>query len=285
MNNPLVSVLMTIYNRESFLAEAIESVLSSSYQNWELILVDDKSLDNSEKIARDYQEKDSRIRLYINEQNLGDYPNRNKAATYARGKYIKYLDSDDLIYPDSLAILVDFMEQHPSAAIGLEVDALNLLSQACRVMPGVEVLRKSFLEKAFMLCGPTGTIFRRDVFESMSGFGQDTFVGSDTIFYLRVALSHDILLFRKNYMFYREHEQQEFLLRKKDYFINSFKEYRKIILDPKTPLSVEEQEQALLKLRNLHIGQTIRFIKKLNFRFAYYTFFKSGFFRQMLLIS
>ncbi|MBK8712927.1 MAG: glycosyltransferase family 2 protein [Niastella sp.] len=95
--DPLVSVLMTAYNRQQFIAEAIESVLASTYQNWELIIVDDGSKDDTVAVTKSYAEKDNRIHVYVNEKNLGDYPNRNKAAFYANGKYLKYLDSDDLI--------------------------------------------------------------------------------------------------------------------------------------------------------------------------------------------
>jgi glycosyltransferase involved in cell wall biosynthesis len=275
---------MTIFNRQDFLAEAIESVLSSTYENWELILVDDQSQDHSVSIAREYEKKDPRIRLYINEKNLGDYPNRNKASSYARGKYIKYLDSDDLIYPESLSTLVGFMEEYPEAAIGLEVEEKHLMGLPCRLLSGPDVLRQSFLHKAFMLCGPTGTILRRDIFEQMKGFGGNTFVGTDTIFYLRIALDHDILVFNKGYMYYREHEQQEYLLRKKDYYIRFFDEFRTIITHPRSPLNPAEKKQALLKLRNLYIGQTWNFFKRLKFRFAYYTFFRSGFCRTLFFI-
>ncbi|MBN2662839.1 MAG: glycosyltransferase family 2 protein, partial [Bacteroidales bacterium] len=98
-NNPFVSVLMTAYNREKYIAEAIESVIASTYQNWELIIVDDGSKDKTVEIAKQYEAKDPRIKVYINEKNLGDYPNRNKAASYAKGKYLKFVDADDLIYP------------------------------------------------------------------------------------------------------------------------------------------------------------------------------------------
>ena len=75
-------------------------MLASSYQDWELIIVDDVSTDTSAAIAKSYEKKDARIKVYVNEQtNLGDYPNRNKAASYAKGKYIKYLDADDIDIP------------------------------------------------------------------------------------------------------------------------------------------------------------------------------------------
>ena len=75
MEAPLVSVLMTAYNRQQFIAEAIESVLASTYINFELIIVDDCSKDDTVLIAKTYEKLDARIQVHINEQNLGDYGN------------------------------------------------------------------------------------------------------------------------------------------------------------------------------------------------------------------
>jgi glycosyltransferase involved in cell wall biosynthesis len=119
MTSSKVSILTTVYNREKYLAACIESVLASSYQDWELIIVDDVSSDASVAIAQRYEKKDPRIKVYINEKNLGDYPNRNKAASYAKGKYLKYLDADDIIYPHGLEVMVHTMEQFPEAALGI----------------------------------------------------------------------------------------------------------------------------------------------------------------------
>ena len=80
MGVPQVSVLMTSYNRQDYIAAAIESVLASSLENFELIIVDDRSSDDTLSIARKYEQRDARIKVYLNEKNLGDYPNRNKAA-------------------------------------------------------------------------------------------------------------------------------------------------------------------------------------------------------------
>jgi glycosyltransferase involved in cell wall biosynthesis len=86
MNTPIVLILTTVYNRKKYIGACIESVLASIYKDWELIIVDDQSNDNSVAIAQKYEEKDARIKVYINETNLGDYPNRNQAASYAQGK-------------------------------------------------------------------------------------------------------------------------------------------------------------------------------------------------------
>ena len=115
---PLVSVLITSYNREKYLAEAIESVLASSYPDFELIIVDDCSTDNSINIIRHYEAKDNRIMVYINEKNVGQFKNRNIAASYATGVFIKYLDSDDIMFPDCLNVMVEAMEKYPEAGVG-----------------------------------------------------------------------------------------------------------------------------------------------------------------------
>src|SRR5258708_6892254 len=84
IGTPLISVLMTSYNREDFISEAVESVLAQTCGNFELIVSDDCSTDRTLDIVRSYASKDSRIRISVNERNLGDYRNRNRAASLAR---------------------------------------------------------------------------------------------------------------------------------------------------------------------------------------------------------
>ena len=86
MSAPAVSVLLTTYNRESFLASAIESVLCPDLQDFELLIVDDGSTDRTVEIARAYERLDSRVRVVVNERNLGQFRNRNRAAELARGR-------------------------------------------------------------------------------------------------------------------------------------------------------------------------------------------------------
>src|SRR2546428_5329472 len=110
---------MTAYNREKFIAEAIERVLASTYKNFELIIVDDASRDNSVAIARTYEKTDKRIRLYVNEKNLGQFTNRNKSVSYARGEYIMHADSDDTLLEDGIGNCVKSMLQFPKANFGM----------------------------------------------------------------------------------------------------------------------------------------------------------------------
>jgi glycosyltransferase involved in cell wall biosynthesis len=100
--NPLISVITPCYNSAKYIAQTIESVLSQTYQNWEMIIVDDCSTDNSHQIALGFAEKDKRIRLYQLEQNSGVALARNRAIMESCGKYIAFLDSDDLWLPNKL---------------------------------------------------------------------------------------------------------------------------------------------------------------------------------------
>ena len=111
---------MTSFNSEKFISDAINSVLKSSFTDFELIIVDDLSADGTVEIAKKFELQDDRVRVYVNDVNLGDYFNRNVAAGYAKGKYIKYIDADDMIYPWGLEIIIKYFELFPMASYCLD---------------------------------------------------------------------------------------------------------------------------------------------------------------------
>ena len=111
-NQPLVSIIMPVYNCEKYLPESIESVISQSYQNWELIIVDDGSNDRSILIIESYAERDSRIRLYKNESGEhGPGIARNYGIEQISGKYTYFIDADDWIEKDLLQDTVTLAEE------------------------------------------------------------------------------------------------------------------------------------------------------------------------------
>lgn len=112
---PVVSVITPIYNSADYLADTIESVQLQSFEAWELILVDDCSTDGSLALAQKYGQQDSRIRLICLEQNSGAAVARNTAIAAARGRYIAFLDSDDMWLEHKLAVQLDFMQRHDYA--------------------------------------------------------------------------------------------------------------------------------------------------------------------------
>ena len=109
MNDGLVSIITTLYNSEKYIAKTIESVLSQTYVDWEMIITDDRSTDNGPSIVDSYVIKDSRIRLYRLEQNSGPGVARNNSIKNANGRYIAFLDSDDTWMPDKLERQISLM--------------------------------------------------------------------------------------------------------------------------------------------------------------------------------
>jgi len=114
--SPRVTVLIPVYNREKYVAAAIESILAQSFIDFELLLIDDGSTDGSVGIMRSYT-ADPRVRLVRNEHNLGIPKTRNQGIELARGEYIAMLDSDDWAYPCRLEKQVTFLDRHRDFAV------------------------------------------------------------------------------------------------------------------------------------------------------------------------
>jgi glycosyltransferase involved in cell wall biosynthesis len=255
-HTPIVSVLMTIYNREKYIADAIESVLNSTYKHWELIIVDDGSNDKSLEIARSYEVKDARIQVFRNAKNLGDYANRNKAASYAKGKYLKYVDGDDLIYPHGLEIMVGMMEKFPEAGWGL----MSLAQDNERIYPfslePKEIYRFNYFKQMIFHKAPLSSIIKKEVFDQAGGFQNVRHFGDYDLWH-RLALFSPLVLMPQGMVWWRKHQDQENQKRKSNpligiYTINSA---IKSINSNSCPLNNQEKEIIQKKLRNNKLNQ------------------------------
>src|SRR5699024_3826925 len=110
--NPLVSIIMPAYNSKKYLEEAIHSVIKQTYKNWELLIVDDCSKDNTLEILKNYSSQDHRIKYSTLEENSGPAVARNQAIDMANGSYIAFLDSDDLWFENKLEKQLIFMQKN-----------------------------------------------------------------------------------------------------------------------------------------------------------------------------
>lgn len=99
---PFVSIIMPAYNSSLYIKEAIESVVSQSYANWELVVIDDCSKDETQSIVKEISKRDSRVKLLINEKNMGAAASRNRGLDHVQGDYVALLDSDDYWHPQML---------------------------------------------------------------------------------------------------------------------------------------------------------------------------------------
>lgn len=112
MENKLISIITPTFNSEKFISETIKSIQNQTYSNWEMIIVDDCSLDATVSIIREFSANDNRIQLFQLENNSGTGVARNFALSKCQGRFIAFLDSDDLWKPNKLEKQIDFMQKN-----------------------------------------------------------------------------------------------------------------------------------------------------------------------------
>lgn len=271
---PLVSVLMTTYNREKYLAQAIESVLASTYQNFELLVVDDQSKDKSLEIARDYASRDARVISVLNEKNLGDYPNRNKAASLAKGKYLKYVDADDMIYPTGLQTLVEGMERFPEAGFGLSSLPQDKFKMYPFVLSPAEAYKRHYFQQQLFHKAPLSAIILKKAFEEVGGFSGRRYLGDFEMWHV-LAARFPVVLMQQGVVWYREHEEQEMQHNRTDFTVpfKYIKCSEEMLLKEDCPLNSVDRDRALklvkwnqaryiLGVGKNHSVSTMRVLKK-----------------------
>lgn len=129
MSHPLVSVVMSVYNAEKFLSDAIKSILNQSFKDFEFIIIEDFSTDHSLDLLKEFQKKDNRIKIIEKEKNEGSegfIKNLNFGLEIAKGKYVARMDADDISSLDRFQKQVDFLETHPEISlVGAQINFIN----------------------------------------------------------------------------------------------------------------------------------------------------------------
>jgi glycosyltransferase involved in cell wall biosynthesis len=276
---PLVSVLITAYNREKYIGEAIQSVLDSTFTDYEIIIVDDCSLDRTLSIAYEYARKNDTIKVYCNEKNLGQFQNRNKAASYATGKYIKYLDSDDIISPEGLAIMVSGMEKDIDTGIGIEYYFPSPFikdSDIPLILSSPDAYRSNFEGGGLLAVGPSFCIYSKEKFDTVKGFDESFGINTDVHLNLKIAAVSKAAVLQKDIVFWRRHNEQvhegqvdQFNMLKEKFYI-----YKDILFSSNSPINDLQKKryykiQQILYARNLFKqfflkGKLVPFFKSLS---------------------
>ncbi len=203
----MVSVVITLFNREEFIAESIESVLAQTWKNLEIIVVDDCSTDSSYAIAQRYS-SDPRVRLIRNESNMGDYPNRNHAAKFANGEFLKFHDSDDVMYPECIETMVRPLIAEPRAALALTTSRSWEGGPVPMLLTPKLAFEREFFGVGLFNGGPSNALFRTRPFLEYGGF-EDIGAGSDHLFWMCYFAVNSVLLVKADLFFYRRHGGQE----------------------------------------------------------------------------
>lgn len=189
----IFSIILPVYNSEKFLDKTINSVLDQSYPNFELIIIDDKSTDNSLKIANKFQRKDSRIRLISQPENKGVASARNIGLKKVKGKYILFLDSDDTLPRNTLKYYKNEIAKNEADIIqsriltkGIHPNNKNYLKGKNKIYDNITVIKK-FLNFRNIPGYVGGKAYKKSIIKNIR-FKEDMQYGEDGVFTLECLL-------------------------------------------------------------------------------------------------
>ncbi|MFH1593985.1 MAG: glycosyltransferase [Candidatus Omnitrophota bacterium] len=187
--NKMISVLTPAYNAGKYIAHSIESVLNQTYADFELIIVDDGSSDNTPDIIRRY--KDPRIRLFRNERNIGQTKTLNKAIGFAEGELIARMDTDDISFKNRFEKQVKFLSEHEDiVGIGSSGVVIDNSGKKLGLRPSPTDTEEIKLELLFI--NPilhSSIIFRKDVLKDIGHYDEEFLLGQDYELWSRMVLS------------------------------------------------------------------------------------------------
>lgn len=186
MNHPKVTVLMPVYNGGRFLREAVDSILKQTYRNFEFIVINDGSTDNTCDILRTYSDS----RLFVFEQkNLGIIASLNKGIKLSQGEYIARMDADDISEPDRLAKQVEFLDNHP--AIGVLGIISKIIDEQANELPKLNlptnhknILARLLLDNCFV---HSSIMLRKNLFETHGYYSKNAILCEDYELFLRLS--------------------------------------------------------------------------------------------------
>lgn len=196
-NKPLVTVAMVTYNSSKYIRTAIESVLASTYKNFELIISDDHSTDNTWGLIGGYTDK--RIKSIRQKNNIGEYNNRNYCLKNAKGKYIIYIDGDDLIRPKGLECFITEIEKHPDCGMAISRDY-----EGQQKISSYECFKNHFLTKNSPLnLALVRVMFNKDCFSRLGGFS-NLYRSGDDYARLLMAANYPVLIVQDGLVWWRK---------------------------------------------------------------------------------
>jgi glycosyltransferase involved in cell wall biosynthesis len=281
-HQPLFTVATVSYNSGKWVRETIESVLASSFTDLEYLISDDRSTDDTWAIIREYN--DPRIRSWQNEKNIGEYPNRNKVLKEAKGKYIIYVDGDDVLYEDTLRKIREYVDRFPEAVSVWGVRSHQLTNCIFPVLlQPKETMKWIYAANLpISVIGFAETVFKVQTLRQAGGLSEQ-FISGDTYIKKRIAMEGPVLLVPLGFMFWRRSDNQASLKLNKGFtgYINNVLIDREILSN--SFFNDLPNERALFlsnsKLRDIKVlfGHTflkgkiflgIKLWSKMKFRFA-----------------
>jgi len=244
-----VTVLTSVYNGRAYLNEAIESVLNQTYSDFEFLIIDDTSTDNSVEIINSYQ--DPRIRLFKNEKNIGQTASLNIGLGLAKGKYIARLDQDDVCLPKRLEEQVDFMQKNPAVAIVASWEH-TIDSEGNKIGVWKQTIEDYGTFLGFILLGlcpvwHPSVMFLKDEILNLGCFDTDYGPAEDYELWSRIAINRlNGAMVPQFHLLQRVHDQSQSILRQEKQLESLSRAHNKVV---RNFLDVDEVESISSTLR------------------------------------
>lgn len=239
-----ISVVMSVYNARKYLSEAMDSILGQTYTDFELIVIDDRSTDGSGALLWEYAQKDSRVTVLENQENMGLTKSLNRGLAVAQGEYIARMDADDISVPDRFEKQVAFLDSHPDysfvSCIGRYIDEDGKEEQL-RLFPETNEEIYAMMHKVDAVMHP-GVMFRRADIAKIGNYCEDFRVVQDYDLWFRgmaagykfYNIQEPLVLFRRNDSYNtrksKEYRLVDYRVRKKGYKINKIPLHKRVYL-------------------------------------------------------
>lgn len=205
---PSITVLMAVYNGAEHLAEAIQSVLDQTYRDFEFLIVNDASTDDTARILADFSGQDSRIRVLENSENIGLTKSLNRGLAEARGTYVARMDADDISLPHRFAVQKKFLDEHPGIACvgsGSHIIDEHGISHGTKQLPTDPVLVRFYLMLKNSIIHPS-VMFRTATIRECGGYNETIRFAQDYDLWSRlVSRGHSIANTPEPLIYYRLH--------------------------------------------------------------------------------
>lgn len=201
-----VSIILPTFNGEKFIIESIESIINQSYKNWELIIINDGSFDKTDEIIKNYETKESRIKVFSNEKNLKLPASLNKGFKFATGDYYTWTSDDNIYKPNAIETMVDFLEKNPN--IDLVSYNEDIILENGEFEQTLEDLCPNRNVLQLTQCCNIGACFmyRKKIADVVGLYDEDMFCAEDYDYWCRIALKGNIKYCSENLYIYRKHQ-------------------------------------------------------------------------------
>jgi glycosyltransferase involved in cell wall biosynthesis len=250
----LVSVIIPTYNRADFIGDSIRSVLEQTYSNLELIVVDDGSTDDTESVVAAFS--DPRFR-YVRQPNRGRSNARNQALSLAKGKYITFLDSDDMYLPDKVQLQVNYLRSHPGTGMVYTSahcvdDQGNMLPNEYRASVSGLIYESIAFFTPVTITLPTVMTYQ-DVFDHVGGFDEKMYRFEDTDMWRRISKYCRIDAIREHTCLLRTHDDNSLLNQNPDQIAAALDYYAEKILREDTEIEISVRRKGVANLYRYYV--------------------------------